>query len=252
MVKRRLEIQLVAHGHSGNISGILGAICEDINNAPRQWREGHTPVELLTMSSAQRKEVNARSMKKRRHYTHAEAYKSKAKEVYVGTSVRRILWTTKDIKTRPMGKKGYMEKWSRTIYKVLKIITQRNAVKKYKLDDGISRLYFRTEIQKVVHVDAGVPRTTRTSCLTTSINRQRTSRRRLDALRAAGRSTGSGSGSGSGTTTTAGETTPLLSRCPKTPRASPTTGTTASRTRTAASPARSSYQTTTTGRRFTI
>ena len=161
MVKRRLEIQLVAHGHSGNISGILAAICTDINNAPRQWREGHTPVELLTMSVPQRKEVNARSMKKRRHYTHAEAYKSKAKEVRVGSTVRRILWTTKDIKTRPMGKKGYMEKWSRTLYKVLKIITQRNAVKKYKLNDGISRLYFRTEIQKVVHVDGDVPKVAR-------------------------------------------------------------------------------------------
>jgi hypothetical protein len=161
MVKRRLEIQLVAHGHSGNISGLLGGICEDINNAPRQWREGHTPTELLTMSVPQRKEVNARSMKKRRHYSHAEAFKSRAKEVRVGTSVRRILWTTKDIKSRPMGKKGYQEKWSRTIYKVLKIITQRNAVKKYKLNDGISRLYFRTEIQKVTHVDADVPKMAR-------------------------------------------------------------------------------------------
>ena len=161
MVKRRLEIQLVAHGHRNNISGILAAICEDINNAPRQWREGHTPVELLTMSVQQRNEVNARSMKKRRHYTHAEAYKSKAKEVYVGTTVRRILWTTKDIKSRPMGKKGYQEKWSRTVYKVLKIITQRNAVKKYKLDDGIRRLYFRTEIQKVTQVDSDVPKMAR-------------------------------------------------------------------------------------------
>ena len=80
MVKRRLEIQRVAHGHSGNISGILGKICEDINNAPRQWREGHSPTELLTMSVAQRKDVNARSMKKRRHYSHAEAFKSRAKE----------------------------------------------------------------------------------------------------------------------------------------------------------------------------
>ena len=158
MVKRRLEIQLVAHGTTRNISGILGQICEDINNAPRQWREGHSPIELLTMSPAMRKEVNARSMKKRRHYSHSEAFKSYAKEVRVGTSVRRILWTTKDIKTRPMGKKGHMEKWSRTIYKVLKIITQRNAVKKYKLDDGISRLYFRTEIQKVTHVDTDVPK----------------------------------------------------------------------------------------------
>ena len=158
MVKRRLEIQLVAHGHSGNISGILGAICTDINNAPRQWREGHTPVELLTMSVPQRKEVNARSMKKRRHYSHAEAFKSKAKEVYVGTQVRRILWTTKDIKSRPMGKKGYQEKWSRTLYTVLKIITQRNAVKKYKLNDGSGRLYFRTEIQKVTTVDRDVPK----------------------------------------------------------------------------------------------
>lgn len=56
MVKRRLEIQLIAHGHRNNISGILGKICEDINNAPRQWREGHTPVELLTMSADMRKD----------------------------------------------------------------------------------------------------------------------------------------------------------------------------------------------------
>ena len=55
-------------------------------------------------------------------------------------------------------KKGY-QKWSRTLYKVLKIITQRNAVK--KLNDGISRLYFRTEIQKVVRVDGDVPKVAR-------------------------------------------------------------------------------------------
>ena len=163
MVKRRLEIQLVAHGTTRNISGILGQICEDINNAPRQWREGHSPIELLTMSPAMRKEVNARSMKKRRHYSHSEAFKSYAKEVRVGTSVRRILWTTKDIKTRPMGKKGHMEKWSREIYRVLKIITQRNAVKKYKINDGLPRFYFRTEIQKVIQVDTEIPASTKPS-----------------------------------------------------------------------------------------
>ena len=161
MVKRRLEIQLLAHGVRNNISGILGQICEDINNAPRQWREGHTPTELLTMSSHMRQQVNAASMAKRKHYRHAEPYKAKSKEVRVGTRVRRILWTTKDIKTRPMGKKGYQEKWSRQVYTVLKIVTQQNAIKKYKLDDGISRFYFRTEIQKIVHVDAEVPKAAR-------------------------------------------------------------------------------------------
>ena len=157
MLKRRMEIQLVAHGTTRNISGILAEICKDINNTPRAWREGHTPVQLLSMSPAMRNQVNTASLKKRRNYTHSQPFKSRLKEVRVGTRVRRILWTTKDIKSRPMGKKGHMEKWSRQIYTVLKIITQRNAVKKYKLSDGVPRLYFRTEIQKVVQVDTEVP-----------------------------------------------------------------------------------------------
>ena len=163
MLKRRLEIQLVAHGQTRNISGILEDICEDINTTPRQWREGHTPVQLLTMSARMRKEVNRASLKKRRNYTHSEPFRSRLKEVGVGTRVRRILWTTKDIKTRPMGKKGHMEKWSREIYKVLKIITQRNAVKKYKINDGLPRWYFRTEIQKVIQVDTEIPASTKPS-----------------------------------------------------------------------------------------
>ena len=163
MLKRRLEIQLVAHGQTRNISGILDDICEDINTTPRQWREGHTPVQLLTMSARMRKEVNRASLKKRRNYTHSEPFRSRLKEVRVGTRVRRILWTTKDIKTRPMGKKGHMEKWSREIYRVLKIITQRNAVKKYKINDGLPRFYFRTEIQKVIQVDTEIPASTKPS-----------------------------------------------------------------------------------------
>ena len=103
------------------------------------------------MSAKMRKEVNRASLKKRRNYTHSEPFRS------------RILWTTKDIKTRGMGKKGHMEKWSREIYKVLKIITQRNAVKKYKISDGLPRWYFRTEIQKVITVDTEVPASTKPS-----------------------------------------------------------------------------------------
>ena len=160
MLKRRLEIQLVAHKTTRNISGILDDICEDINTTPRAWRGNYSPVQLLKMSKQMRDQVNRASIKTRRNYTGSQPFSSRLKEVRVGTRVRRILWTTKDIKSRPMGKKGYMEKWSRQIYKVLKIITQRNAIKKYKLDDGGPRLFFRTEIQKVITVDKGVPRAT--------------------------------------------------------------------------------------------
>ncbi len=77
--------------------------------------------------------------------------------------MRRILWTSKEIQNRPMGKKGYMQKWSTQLYTVTKIIKQKNGVSKYRVDDDTPRLYFRSEIQKVRDVDADVPVGTRPS-----------------------------------------------------------------------------------------
>ena len=62
-----------------------------------------------------------------------------------------------------MGKKGYQRKWSKKIYKVLKIIKQKNNVLKYRIDDETPRLYFRSELQKIKAVDASVPIGTRPS-----------------------------------------------------------------------------------------
>ena len=87
------------------------------------------------------------------------------KVIRVGDHVRRILWTSKEVQSRPMGKKGYMQKWSKRIYTVSKIITMKNGVKKHRLDDDTPRLYFRNELQKVdpKKVDKDVPESTRPS-----------------------------------------------------------------------------------------
>ena len=166
MLKRRIEIQRVAHklDDAGALSGFLGAILTDINNSPRDWRAGYTPVQLLRMGPRLRAEVNATTKGKRR-YKYGKQWGFDKKVLRVGDHVRRILWTSKEVANRPMGKKGYMQKWSREIYRVLKKITQKNNVPKFRIDDGIQRLYFRTELQKVDpdKVDTGVPAQTRPS-----------------------------------------------------------------------------------------
>ena len=162
MLKRRIEIQRVAHrlDDAGALSGFLGDILKDINNSPRDWRGGHTPVQLLRMGPRQRAEVNAT---RRRPTKYGEPYGFKKKVIRVGDRVRRILWTSKEIQNRPMGKKGYMQKWSTDLYTVTKIIKQKNGVLKYRVDDDTPRLYFRSELQKVRDVDETVPIGTRPS-----------------------------------------------------------------------------------------
>ena len=61
MLKRRIEIQRVAHkmDDAGALSGFLADLLHDINNTPRDWRQGYTPTQLLKMGPRQRAEVNA-------------------------------------------------------------------------------------------------------------------------------------------------------------------------------------------------
>ena len=165
MLKRRIEIQRVAHkmDDAGALSGFLADILYDMNNTPRDWRGGFTSVQLLKMNRKQRHAVNANN---KRVVTKSEPLGGfNRKKIGVGDTVRRILWTTKDILNRPMGKKGYQQKWSKELYKVTKIITQKNGVKKHRLDDDTPRLYFRNEIQKVdpSKLDKEVPVGTRPS-----------------------------------------------------------------------------------------
>ena len=162
MLKRRIEIQRVAHklDDAGALSGFLGAILTDINNSPRDWRGGFSPVQLLRMGPRQRAEVNAT---RRRPTKYGKPYGFNKKVIRVGDRVRRILWTSKEIQNRPMGKKGYQEKWSTDLFTVTKIIKQKNNVLKYRIDDETPRLYFRSELQKIKAVDASVPIGTRPS-----------------------------------------------------------------------------------------
>ena len=165
MLKRRIEIQRVAHkmDDAGALSGFLADILFDMNNTPRDWRAGYTPTQLLKMSRRQRAEVNARTKHKLVKADPMSGFNRKV--IRVGDDVRRILWTTKDIINRPMGKKGYQRKWSKKIYKVLKIIKQKNNVIKMRIDDDTPRLYFRNELQKVnvKTLDEAVPVGTRPS-----------------------------------------------------------------------------------------
>ena len=165
MLKRRIEIQRVAHNmdDAGALSGFLADILFDMNNTPRDWRAGYTPTQLLKMGPRQRAEVNAKTKHKVVKADPLSGFNRKV--IRVGDSVRRILWTTKDIINRPMGKKGYQRKWSKEIYTVQKVITQKNGVVKMRIDDDTPRLYFRNELQKVNRktLDASVPAGTRPS-----------------------------------------------------------------------------------------
>ena len=140
--QRRLEPYRIAELHD-DVAPLLWDISEQLNTQRRPKRGNHTPYELLSMTDAQRREVNK---------TYDDSYfgigveaQKKLPLLKNGDYVRKLEMTFKD--QAKGSRKGFEEKWSRKVYQVLgKTALNRNKhVFRYRIGDP-KRTYYRHEL----------------------------------------------------------------------------------------------------------
>lgn len=138
-----------------NIAHIMHLISKQINKQPRRQFDNKTPLELLAMSKSERKEINAF---KDVHINEGDVVQLPGlPPIFVNSTVRFLTWTRKEQAAN--SKKGYSEKWSRSLHKVTKLIRikQNRDVFKYYLKD-MPNYFWRHELLKVNgKVDTDVP-----------------------------------------------------------------------------------------------
>mgnify|MGYP000025544517 CR=1 FL=1 len=120
-------------------SVIMDDISEHLNNQRRPDRGNLTPVQLLTLSGAERKVIN-------------EKYRDRTvipevaglRKLEVGHSVRVLLMTRKEQKDT--SKKGFRPKWSRQVYTVLKKRALQLNPNNFRYFVGSNQSYYRHEL----------------------------------------------------------------------------------------------------------
>ena len=150
---RRAEIFRTA-GITENPSHVMHLISGQLNNQPRRQFENKSPLQLLSLSKPQRKEANAFSLE---HKPYQETVLPGLPHLLQGQKCRFLTWTRKE---QVEGKKkGYFEKWSRSIHTVRKMIRidKNKDVFKYYLTD-MPNYFWRHELLKVGKVDSVVPK----------------------------------------------------------------------------------------------
>ena len=120
-------------------SVIMDDISEHLNNQRRPDRGNLTPVQLLTLSGAERKVIN-------------EKYRDRTvipevaglRKLEVGHSVRVLLMTRKE--QVDTSKKGFRPKWSRQVYTVLKKRALQLNPNNFRYFVGSNQSYYRHEL----------------------------------------------------------------------------------------------------------
>ena len=154
-VMRRAQIFRTAQ-ITENPGHVMHLISDQINNQPRRQFDNKTPLQLLTLNKSQRKTANTFSSV---HKQNIDAVKLEGlPQIFPGNTVRFLTWTRKE---QVEGKKkGYAEKWSRTLHKVVKMrrTKENNDVFKYWIENQ-PNYFWRHELLKISgEVDSGVPK----------------------------------------------------------------------------------------------
>ena len=139
-VQRRLQVFRTSK-ITDDVSTILDDICEQLNNQKRPTRGNMTPLQLLTLDSAQRLQVN-RNSKSRDYVVEVPGLRP----IFVGNKVRLLLMTRKEQAVPKTHQKGFAPKWSKEIYTVIKMrpIPKNKDVFRYYIGRG--QPYFRHEL----------------------------------------------------------------------------------------------------------
>ena len=150
---RRAEIYRTS-AITDNVAHLMHLISEQLNKQPRRQFENKTPLQLLSLTKAQRKDANSYNLE---HRSYQETVLSGLPTLLQGQKCRFLTWTRKE---QVEGKKkGYSEKWSRSVHSVTKMIRiQKNKdVFKYYISD-MPNYFWRHELLKVSDVDTDVPK----------------------------------------------------------------------------------------------
>mgnify|MGYP001212310960 CR=1 FL=1 len=140
--QRRLEPYRIAELQD-DPADLLWDISEQLNNQRRPRKGNHTPYELLRMAAPERNALNAQYNDS---YTGVgvDAQK-KLPLLKVGDHVRKLEMTYKEQVENK--RKAFQEKWSRTVYQVLRItkLRRNKHIMRYSIGDP-KRSYFRHEL----------------------------------------------------------------------------------------------------------
>ena len=113
---RRAEIYRTS-AITDNISHLMHLISEQLNKQPRRQFQNKTPLQLLSLTKSQRSESNSYNLE---HRSYQETVISGLPTLLQGQKCRFLTWTRKE---QVEGKKkGYSEKWSRSIHTIRKMI----------------------------------------------------------------------------------------------------------------------------------
>ena len=151
-IQRRMQIFRTA-GLTDDPSVLLEDVCDQINNQRRPDRGNLTPLQLLSLTPGERKQVN-------------EVYKDRTqipeviglRPVYVGDFVRILKMTRKEQEQNKT--KGFAPKWSKHVYRVRKKlpIAKNKEHFRYYLKH-VGDFYYRHEILKIPKtLDKKVPK----------------------------------------------------------------------------------------------
>ena len=140
--QRRLEPYRIAELQD-DAADLLWDISEQLNNQRRPRKGNHTPYELLSMAAPERNTLNAQYSD---NYTGVgvDAQK-KLPLLKAGDHVRKLEMTYKEQVDNK--RKGFQEKWSRTVYQVLRMnkLRRNTHVMRFHIGDP-KRSYFRHEL----------------------------------------------------------------------------------------------------------
>ena len=120
-------------------SVIMDDISEHLNNQRRPDRGNLTPIQLLTLSGAERKVIN----EKYRDRTVIPEVKG-LRKLEVGHHVRILLMTRKEQKDT--SQKGFRAKWSRVVYTVLRKTALQLNPNNFRYFVGSNQSYYRHEL----------------------------------------------------------------------------------------------------------
>ena len=140
-VQRRLQVFRTS-GITDDVSTIIDDICEQLNNQKRPARGNMTPLQLLTLDQAQRKEVNTKNRVSRDYVSEVPGLKP----IFVGDKVRLLKMTRKEQAAPKMGFKGFAPKWSNEIYTVIKMTPIRKNKDVFRYYIGRGQSFFRHEL----------------------------------------------------------------------------------------------------------
>ena len=148
-IQRRMQIYRTAD-LTDDPAEILEDISFQINNQKRPDRGNLTPFQLLSLSAAQRVQVNNLYQDRTVMTPHH------MKPLEVGDTVRVLLWDRK--KQQDTKVKGFSPKWSPEKYTVLRKTAVKANTDIFRYHLGLHQSYYRHELLKIPReTDAAVP-----------------------------------------------------------------------------------------------